>query len=460
MTARDNMQKIHFIGIGGIGTSALARYYLATGWSVSGSDASDSSLLHALADEGVRVFLGEDANNLDDDADRVVYSEAIITKPDLSKEENLMANPELAKARTLGIENLSYPHALAELFNAKQFGVAVTGSHGKSTTTAMLGTILSRTGGSALAGTLVPAFGGRNILVDSHSEIFAIEACEYKRSFLAYHPTITVITNIDLDHLDYYRDLEDYISAFRSLCAQTRDYVVIAATDAHSAKLAQELPNAVRVYDSYYSVPDLVSGDFQMFSIPALDLRVKGEHMLADARLAYVTARLLGIEESIVVSALESYSGSWRRAEIVGTTAQGNIIMSDYGHHPNEIRPTLAAIKEANPEKKLVVCFEPHQYSRTIELLDGFLSSFDDADLLIIPSIYFSRDKHEDVEAMPAKRFVSLLQEKYPHTVYGEGLENTSTWLSRYDEQHPDTSIILLLGAGAVDSLREGFEYC
>jgi UDP-N-acetylmuramate--alanine ligase len=267
---------------------------------------------------------------------------------------------------------------------------------------------------------------------------------------------MTVITNIDLDHLDYYHDLADYMSAFRELARQTTGYVLFCADDANSLELAQEFSNAVLVYASYYA---FAKNPNEKYAIPAMRLRVGGEHMMADARLAYAAARILGIDETTIVEALESYSGSWRRAETVGITAHGNTIMSDYGHHPNEIRPTLTAIKAANPDRRLVVCFEPHQYSRTIELLDGFLTSFDSADLLVIPSIYFSRDKREDVEAMPAEKFAGLLRERYPHTLYGEGLPNTGKLLVGYDAGHPRSSVILLLGAGAVDSLRTEFEY-
>ncbi len=188
----------------------------------------------------------------------MIYSEAIITKPDLTPEEQIYSNPELAKARDLHIRHLSYPVALGEVFNSKQ-GIAVTGSHGKSTTTAMTTLMLANEysdnptiqipmdgafsyvptapGCSAIIGTQVPQLGNTNFYTEIQAESFVIEACEYKRSFLQYHPYITVITNIDLDHLDYYKDLEDYISAFQSLVDQTSGFVIISADDENSKKL-------------------------------------------------------------------------------------------------------------------------------------------------------------------------------------------------------------------------------
>lgn len=240
---------LHVIGIGGIGVSALARYYKHLGYSVSGSDGSDSPFLDTLRKEGFDIFIGHDAKNLPDTTTLVIYSEAIITKPDLSPEEQIYANVELARAREIGIRHLSYPQALGEVFNTGH-GIAITGSHGKSTTTALVTLMLANEykdnptieipddgsfaymptapGCTAIIGTQVPQLGGSNFYTEIQAQNFVIEACEYKRSFLAYHPYITVITNIDLDHLDYYKNLDDYLSAFQSLVDQTSGFVVIS----------------------------------------------------------------------------------------------------------------------------------------------------------------------------------------------------------------------------------------
>lgn len=273
-----------------------------------------------------------------------------------------------------------------------------------------------------------------------------IEACEYKRSFLQYHPYITVITNIDLDHLDYYKSLEDYISAFQSIVDQTSGFVIISADDENS--LGLQIPEEkkivvgkrmidgsnLRILDEIDSntpafqhsnipvityfprVEEDCSGEKKIYTvektmeIPEMHLQVPGDHLLHDAHLAYTVGRLLGMQDDVIVAKLESYRGSWRRSEIIGTTRNGNIVISDYGHHPNEICPTLKAIREKYPEKKLLVIFQPHQYSRTRELLHEFATSFSDASELIIPNIYFSRDRQEDVEWMTTERLIDAIQ--------------------------------------------------
>lgn len=346
---------------------------------------------------------------------------------------------------------ISYPEALAELVNAKK-GIAITGSHGKSTTTAMTGVMLlgSSVGGSVLVGTQVPGLGGSNLHIED-SPYFAIEACEYKRAFLSYRPYITVITNIDLDHLDYYRDLEDYISAFQSLVNQTDGYVVFDKEDVNAAKLDFSCTRAKPIYITHEGWYD-AEGIFSIF--PDMDLQVPGDHLLFDAKLAFTVGKILGLTDEYIVTKLESYTGCWRRSEIIRTTTNGNILMSDYGHHPTEIRLTLQAIKEKYTDKKLFVAFQPHQHSRTRELLEEFSSCFDAVDSLIIPNIYFSRDSDEDVRYMTTERFVDCLAVRYPFVQNGQGLENMLENIKKYDKENPSSSIIVLLGAGDVDNLR------
>lgn len=295
-----------------------------------------------------------------------------------------------------------------------------------------------------------------------------IEACEYKRSFLHYHPYITVITNIDLDHLDYYKSLEDYVSAFQSIVDQTSGFVVISADDENSTKL--DIPHEKKIIVGngkirYFPRVEEKKGDeivtyhTELFlEIPEMQLQVPGGHLLHDAHLAYAVGRLLGMKDAIIVPKLEFYKGSWRRSEIIGTTKHGNILMSDYGHHPNEIRPTLRAIREKYQDKKLFVVFQPHQYSRTRELLQEFATSFSDASELIIPDIYFSRDKKEDVEWMTVEKLIETIRPHQPNVKNGNGLENTAKIIREYDEQNPSSSVILLLGAGDVDGLRYKIE--
>ncbi len=482
-----SQKHLHVIGIGGIWVSALARYYHHLGYSVSGSDGADSPFLDTLRAEGFQIFIWHKADNLREDTNLVIYSEAIITKPDLPPEEQIYANPELAKARDFHIRHLSYPVALGDVFNAKQ-GIAITGSHGKSTTTAMTTIMLATSpqpspkgegafglpfsegegdggwgGCSAIIGTLVPQLWNSNFHFEDSGN-FVIEACEYKRSFLQYHPYITVITNIDLDHIDYYKNLDDYISAFQSIVDQTSGFVIISALDENSKKLDIPEEKKIIVWNGkiiyFPRVEEICCSAKKCYnvekdmSIPEMTLQVPGNHLLHDAYLAYTVGRLLGMQDESIVSKLESYKGSWRRSEIVGMTENGNILMSDYGHHPNEIRPTLHAIREKYHDKKLFVIFQPHQYSRTRELLSEFAISFWDVDMLVVPNIYFSRDKKEDVEWMTTEKLVAEIAKHQPNIENGHGLENTLEIIQKYDKKNPNSSVILLLGAGDLDGIR------
>jgi UDP-N-acetylmuramate--alanine ligase len=445
---------LHVVGAGGIGVSAIARYYAQMGWTVSGSNDSDSTVAEGLRKEGIPVAIGHAAENVPENTTLLVYSEAVITKPDLPKEEQVFSNPEILLARERHIRRLSYPEALAELFNHKR-GIAVTGSHGKSTTTAMIGTALleSGAGGSTVVGTTVPQFDGRNGHFEPENDRFAIEACEYRRSFLRYLPEIAVVTNIDLDHLDYYKDLEDYRSAFEEFLSHTRRAAVFS-TDCENSRIVAASPKLAHLEKYFVSEDGYVGPDGIVKPFPKMDLQVPGDHLAQDARLAYVALLLSGVPEGRIAPALQKYRGSWRRSEIVGTTQNGNLVMSDYGHHPSEIRPTLTAIKAKYPDKTLFTVFQPHQHSRTRELLDEFATAFDGTDELLVPDIYFSRDKKEDVEWMTVGRLIDTLRKRYPKVRGGEGLDAALRDILEFDRANPGKAVILLLGAGTVDDLR------
>ena len=444
-------KNIHFIWIGWIGISAVARYYKNLGYNVSWSDLwKETELTNNLVSEWIKVFTDQDrTENIDENIDLVVYTEGIFRKDDF---DNLRTgSPEYLEAERLGINTISYPEALAEIVNSKRC-IAVAGSHGKSTTTSMLGIILqdSEIWWSTIVGTQVPQFGNSNFHYED-SPYFAIEACEYRRSFLQYRPYISIITNIDLDHLDYYKDLPDYISAFESLQNQTNGFVILNWSCPNSAKLVDKSKKQIWVYDKYF-----VDENWEKVFFKDFTLQIPGEHIAFDAKLAYTCAKILGLDDEYIVSKLKSYRWVWRRNEIIKTTKNWNLLISDYGHHPTEIKLTLDAIKWKYSDKKLLVVFQPHQYSRTIELITWFSKCFDSADTLIIPDIYFSRDTEIDVAKMPAEKFVEILQANKTQTIYWEWLDNTLEYIKKYDEENPDSSIIILLGAGNIDDLRKG----
>ena len=389
----------------------------------------------------------------------------------MSRSDVSSTNPELLAAHERGIKTRSYPQALADITNSKQ-QIAVAGSHGKSSTTSLIGVMMqaSDMGGSTIVGTQLPQFGGSNYHHDTRSEWFAIEACEYKRHFLEYTPEITVITNIDVDHLDYYRDSADYLSAFVSLVGRTKQAIVLSVLDSGCRELYTTVEPYERERLTWYWVgmnqfvvgdPPLIGslsgdlkGDSVCATIPHLRLQVPGEHLRLDGNLAYTVGQIMGISEAECVRGLESYTGSWRRSEVVGQTQYGNTVISDYGHHPSEIIPTLRALREQYAEKRLIVVFQPHQHSRTRQLLASFATAFADADTLIIPDIYASRDTPEDTAWMTVGRLIETIRPYQPNIYGGEGRDAAIELVHHLDSENPERLVFILLGAGNIDEYR------
>ncbi len=364
----DTIKKIHFIGIGGIGVSAIARLFLERGVTVSGSDRDSSIITEKLRKDGAAIFVGHDANHVPVDCNLVVYSPAI---PE--------TNPELTLAREKVIATYSYPEALG-LISKGMRTVAVSGTHGKTTTTAMIAEVLisAKKSPTVIVGSLLKS--GTNF-VHGTSDIFVVEACEYKRSFLNLSPEILVITNIDNDHLDYYKDIADIQSAFRELAMK------VPATGFIVADMSNE--NTVQALSGVSA--SII--DYQLRSqAPKLELAVPGEHNIRNAKAALAVALLLGVSEEDAVTSLKGFQGTWRRMEYKGEMANGVIIYDDYAHHPTEIKATLQGFRSKFPTERIRVVFQPHLYSRTKLLLNEFAESFSDADEVIVAPIYAARE--------------------------------------------------------------------
>lgn len=440
-----NQKKIYLIGIGGIGVSAIARYYLSEWWSVCGSDSTDSELIHALKNEWCNIVIGSSAERITDGIDLVVYTEAI---PE--------SQEEFQKARELGIEMQKYNVALEKIANHRKL-IAVTGTHGKSTTSSLISLLLknSQVDFLSVVGTLIKEFAGKNFYrrtPRNHpiDEYFVIEACEHKEHFLEYTPSVLVITNIEYDHADYFKTPADYLKAFEKLIWNVVPwgFVILSHDDKNAKKLVgiRDDVHFIEVFEEWFSIWN------QIQNFPKIDLQIPGDHVLFDAKLAYIVGHMAGISDESILETLANYTGVWRRMEIIGKTQNNNILMSDYGHHPTEIQVTLKALQEWFPSKKVFTVFQPHQYSRTIELLEGFKNCFSWADTVIIPDIYESRDTQENKEKMNTQILVDTIKHHNVHN--GNGMKNTQKTIQEYDMQNPDSSIILLLGAGNVDNLR------
>lgn len=440
-------KNIYLIGIWGIGVSAIARYYLSKWWNVYGSDSTDSEIITSLKDEGCNIIIGADKNRITSNIEKVVYTEAIPR-----------AQEEFHKAQELWLEMEKYNVALSKIANQRKL-IAVTGTHGKSTTTSLISIIFKNSDVNfvSIVGTLLKEFDGKNFYQRSinswenkHDEYCVIEACEHKEHFLAYTPSVLVITNIEYDHADYFSTPQQYIDAFEKLINNVvpGGFVILPENDSHANTLVG-LRNDIHYIQ--VSRNSFTIGDATQF-FPEIIMQVPGKHVLFDAKLAYIVGHMAGISDEDICTSLQNYTGVWRRMEIIGKTKWNNLLMSDYGHHPTEIEVTLQALREWYPERKILTIFQPHQYSRTIELLDGFKACFSGTDTLIIPDIYESRDTQENKEKMNTDILVGTID--HPDVHNGNGIKNTLQYINDYDTQNPDSSIILLLWAGNVDNLR------
>ncbi len=364
-------KNIHFIGIGGIGISAIARMFLLEGKKVSGSDMSDSKAVKELEKFGAKIHIGHFAENIPKDTDLVIYTIAI--------DKN---NPELKEAIKRNIKILTYPESLKEVSKNK-YTIAVSGTHGKTTTTAMIAKIMIDAGldPTVIVGSFLK--GHESNFIAGKSKYFVVEACEYRRSFLNIKPTIALITNIDNDHLDYYKDIKDIQNAFGEFILEVdkNNYVV---ADINNKAVSPVLKG---IKANIINSKDFFEKD--------LKLKIPGEHNKEDASFALAIAQILGIDKSKAIKSLEEFTGTWRRFEYKGETKNGVLIYDDYGHHPTEIKATLSGAREFFGKKKIFVAFQPHLYSRTKILLNDFATAFGDADEILVAPIFAAREKFD-----------------------------------------------------------------
>jgi UDP-N-acetylmuramate--alanine ligase len=362
-----NSRKVFMSGIGGIGMSALAQLLAERGEVVTGSDREASPTTELLEKKGVRVIIGQRAENVPEDASVLVYTAAIPED-----------NSERVRARELGIREVSYFEMLGSVSQMKRT-IAVAGTHGKTTTTGMLAKILrdADASPSAVVGSIVQDFGS-NYLSGS-SDLFVVEACEYERHFLTLSPEVLVVTNIEFDHSDYYADLADVQDAFRTLMKKVpaSGYII---TDTERSSIAPLLEGLEATIVDYMKEPEF-------------PLLLPGEFNQMNARAAVAAARVVlpSISQGVLINALGDFHGTWRRFEHKGQTKNGAEVYDDYAHHPTAIKETLRALR-VQSEGKIFVAFHPHLYSRTRDLLDGFSRAFVDADEILIAPIYAARE--------------------------------------------------------------------
>lgn len=389
----DINKKVHFIGIGGISMSGLAEILLNKGYKVSGSDRNSSSIIEKLEKNGAKICIGHNADNVIG-ADIVVYTAAIAQD-----------NPEILKAKELNIPLMDRAEFLGSIMKGHKFNVAVSGTHGKTTTTSMLSNIAlaADTDPTILVGGELDAING-NVRC-GNSQYFITEACEYKASFLKFYPFVGIILNIEADHLDYYRDInhiEETFDKFAHLIPED-GYLVTCAEDERAMRIASHIGCNVITYGisqgdvtaRYISYDTKGCGSFDVYKEDSFlfkaKLNVPGRHNILNALASICAALSLNIDKEYIVEGLNMFRGAHRRFEIKGVK-DGVTVVDDYAHHPTEIKAALSAAKNY-PHKKIYCVFQPHTYSRTKTLFDGFTKAFFDADELILADIYAAREK-------------------------------------------------------------------
>lgn len=413
------MTTVHFIGIGGIGVSALAQIYKHDGKTVSGSDMQASEISAKLQETGIAVFVGHSASNIPQGCDLVIYSPAI---PE--------SNVELKSASELGMKTLSYPEALG-LLSEKNFTIAVAGTHGKSTTTAMIAVILEQAGfdPTIVIGTKIPQLNGENYRIGK-TKYLVLEACEYRESFLSIKPEFAVITNIEADHLDYFKNEQKYFAAFHKFIKNIKP----------GGKLFADKP-----IDGTKNIPPS--------NLP-ISLQIPGGFNLENARLAAAVAAELGIEDDVILKALKSFQGTWRRMENKGKVLGETIFIDDYAHHPTEIKVTLRAIREKHPDARILTAFQPHQYNRTKNFLPQFAESFGDTDAVLISDIYAVRDSEDDLKSITTGDLIMAISKNHPQVIAGNDLKSTAKYIK---ENYNKYDVIVTMGAGSIYQIYELF---
>ncbi|MBI2042532.1 MAG: hypothetical protein HYT21_02200 [Candidatus Nealsonbacteria bacterium] len=427
--------RVHFIGIGGIGVSALAQYYLAKGHDVSGCDLVRSEITDALKKKGAKITIGK--NTARKDANLTIYSPAV---------------PQNGRER-FSTAMMGYPQALGKL-TKEYFTIAVAGTHGKSTTTAMLSLILTKAGLNpfVIIGTKLKEFGNTNFRAGGKpirnfaktllcgKNVLVIEADEHFASFLHYWPQIIVITNIEADHLDYYKNLKNVQNAFD--------------------KFIKHLPGEGKLIDlrNQSKLMGFVNQSIDVEKLRKI-LKVPGEHNILNALAALTAARALKIPDKVSFKALSEYRGAWRRFEVKKAKA-GNVdftLVSDYGHHPTEVKVTLNAMEEKWPKNKIWCIFQPHQYQRTHYLFNDFVKTFREAsiDRIIITDIYdvAGRENKKFKNTVSSEKLVRKINS--PKIIY---LPKNDI-LGYLSKNLPNKTILAVMGAGDIYGLTKEFSY-
>lgn len=449
MVSLDNIKNVHFVGIGGISMSGLAQILLNSGYNVTGSDINDSNIINKLKINGATVFMPHDPKNVEG-AELVVYTAAV-------KQDNC----ELVRAKELGIPVIDRAEFLGMIMKKYSYGIAIAGSHGKTTTTSMVSIIFKNAGldPTVLVGGEIEAING-NVRV-GNSEYFITESCEYFESFLKFNPFVAAILNIEKDHLDYFKDLDHIMSAFEKFAklVPEKGSLVVCSDNENAMGISKRVNCKVLTYGiknkADFSARNIKYNKFghptfevkhNHKKIGTFSLSIPGEHNVLNALAAITIAYNACISMKVVKESLREFKGTHRRFDIQGS--RNNItVVDDYAHHPTEIKATLHAAKQF-PHKKIWCVFQPHTYTRTQTLFDEFSEAFYDADKVIITDIYAAREK--DTGLIHPSELVESINKYSANAIYKNDFKGIADLIAH--EAKPG-DLIFTMGAGDVFKL-------
>lgn len=438
--------KYFFVGIGGSGMAPLASILLKKGNIVCGSDNEMSAATEELVKKGASVFIGHDENNISEDVDKVIVSLAIPAD-----------NPEILKAKKMNKIIVQRTEMLGELMQQKK-GLAIAGTHGKTTTSCLLNWVLEKAGFNP-----ANVIGGKsqgtddNNITESGGDYIIVEACEHCRAFLDLKPYGAIITNIEADHLDYFKDINDIFDAFVQFVNKIdpQGFLIVNGDSEICRHVAEGINvktifvgfgigNDVRITDikveqegTHFSIFD-AKGDKKDILVGLF-----GRHNVFNCACVWVMIKELGIDPKTVAKYFLSFKGAKRRLEKISTNP---LVYDDYAHHPTEIQATLSTVKEMYPDKKICCVFQPHQYSRTKKFLDDFVKALSEADTVIIPNIFEARDSDEDKKNISATELVMNIKNNGVNAYVVEDFDNIAKIIL---EKHVLDAVVVM-GAGNV----------
>ena len=443
---------VHFIGNGGISMSGLAEILLEEGFTISGSDAKQSALTDSLAKKGATIYIGQKASNLSIRPALVVYTAAI-------REDN----EEFKAAVDAGIPMLSRAELLGQIMDNYEKSIAVAGTHGKTTTTSMISQILlvAKADPTISVGGILEAIGG-NIRVGG-SEVFITEACEYTNSFLHFHPKYSIITSVEAEHLDFFKDIDDIRRSFHEFAGNTAHdgVLIINGQIAALDQITNNLSCSVTTYglcenDDFYAknitYNDHACGTYTLMhkteDLGTVSLSVPGRHNVSNSLAAIALCLNLGLPLDVIKKGLLQFGGTKRRFEYKGTK-NGITVIDDYAHHPTEVAATLTAARNY-PHGRIICVFQPHTYSRTKAFLSDFARVLSMADIVVLADIYAAREKN--TIGISSKDLLAELQKNGQESYYFPSFDEIEKFLS---EKCINNDLLITMGAGDVYLIGE-----